>query len=121
MAQAPGLLLVGVGIYGLVSYSATQRRLEMGIRMAVGARPAQIWRLVLGQGLALALSGAALGLALAFLAGRALSGFLFGVSPTDPVTFLGVTALLVGMSLLASLLPARSAAHQDPARTLRSG
>ena len=116
-----GLLLVGVGIYGLVSYAAAQRQLEMAIRLAVGARPVEVSRLVLRQGLVLGLSGAAVGLLLALLVGRVLSGFLFGLSATDPVTYLGVTALLVGVSLLASLPPAFRTARQNPARTLRGG
>jgi len=114
-----GLLLVGVGIYGLVAYSGARRRLGMGVRMAVGARPAQVTGLVLRQGLVLALAGAAVGLALSLLAGRALSAFLFGLSATDPVTYAAVAAALVAVSLLASYLPARSAARLDPARTLQ--
>jgi predicted permease len=115
-----GLLLVAVGIYGLVAYSASRRRREMGIRLAVGARPAEVRRLVLRQGLGLAIAGAALGLGPALLAGRALSSLLFGVSPADPVTLVGVTALLLAVSVAASLQPARSASRQDPATTLRS-
>lgn len=116
-----GLLLVGIGIYGLISYSVARRRLEMGVRMAVGARPGQLTGLVLRQGLSLSLTGAALGLALSLLAGRVLSAFLFGLSATDPVTYGAVASALVGVSLLASYLPARSAARLDPARTLQQG
>jgi predicted permease len=116
-----GLLLVSVGLYGLISYSATQRRREMGIRMAVGAKPVDVSRLVLRQGLVLSLTGAFIGLVLAFLVGRAVSGFLFGLSATDPLTFLGITMLLVAVSLVAAFLPARAAARQNPAQTLRSG
>jgi putative ABC transport system permease protein len=114
-----GLLLVGVGIYGLVAYSVAQRRLEIGVRMAMGARPAQVTGLVLRQGLVLALSGAAVGFALSLVAGQALSAFLFGLSATDPVTYAAVAAVLVAGSLLASYLPARSAARLDAARTLQ--
>jgi predicted permease len=114
-----GLLLVSVGIYGLISYSVARQRFEMGIRMALGARPGQILGMVLRQGLVLSVTGAAIGTALAFPLSRSLSSFLFGLDAVDPLTYLGVTALLVAVSLLTTLLPARSAALQNPARTLR--
>ena len=113
------LLLAAVGIYGVVACSVNQRTREMGIRMALGATPAQVLSMVLGQGLRLVLIGLALGIAGAMALTRLMSGLLFGVEPTDPLTFATVALVLVTVVLVACLLPARRAAVTDPIVALR--
>jgi putative ABC transport system permease protein len=113
------LTLSAVGIYGVASYVAVLRRREMGIRVALGAARADIRRLVLGQGLMPVGIGIAAGLVLAFWAGRAAAKFLYGVSPTDPVTFAAVSLLLGALAAVATYAPARRAARVDPVRALR--
>ena len=113
------LSLATVGIYGVISYSTTQRTREVGIRMALGAARLDVIRLVVGQALLLSLAGIATGLAGALALTRFLAGMLYSVRPTDPLTFAGVSAFLIGISLLASLIPARRAAKVDPMVTLR--
>ena len=115
------LILAGVGIYGVVSYSVAQRRHEIGIRLALGAQPREVLRLMLRQGLVLCLGGVALGALAALGLTRLLAGLLFGVSATDPWTFAAVTLFLIGVALLASYLPARAATRVDPIQTLRVG
>jgi putative ABC transport system permease protein len=112
------LLLAGIGIYGVLSYSVAQRRRDMGLRIALGATTGSVVRRVVGEGLRAAGLGVVLGLGGALLLGRVLSGFLFGVQATDPVTFLGVAALLLAVAATASWLPARRAAGVDPVRVL---
>ncbi|HVQ31534.1 MAG TPA: ABC transporter permease [Vicinamibacteria bacterium] len=114
------LLLAAIGTYGVVSYSTAQRTYEIGVRVAIGATRGDIFGLVLGQSLRLVLAGLALGVGAALLLGRALSGFLYGVKPTDPLTFVVVVALLVLTALLAGYLPGRRAAATDPVRALRA-
>ena len=114
------LALATVGIYGVISYSVTQRAHELGTRMALGAQKRDVLRLVLGQGLRLALTGTVIGLAAALPLTRLLKSLLFGVRATDPPTFCVVTLLLVLVSLLACYLPARRAAQIDPMPALRS-
>ena len=114
-----GLVLAVIGVYGVISYSTSQREKEIGIRMAVGARPAQVLRLVLWEGAVIAAVGTSLGtLAMIWIA-RFLSGFLVDVSPRDPFTYAGAAAILSVMAALACYLPARRAARVDPTVALR--
>ncbi len=116
---AMGAVLAAAGVYAVMAYSVSQRRREVGIRLALGASPGRIVRLVVGQGLGLAGAGAAAGLGGAFLLTRLLSGLLFGVTPRDPAAFAGTTVLLTGITLLACWIPARRAARVDPTRALK--
>jgi putative ABC transport system permease protein len=113
------LLLAGVGIYGMVSYSVSQRIREMGIRIAVGAERGDVLWLVLGQAARVALLGIVIGIAAALGLTRLMTSLLFGVSATDPVTFVGVASLLTLVALCASFLPARRAMRVDPMVALR--
>jgi putative ABC transport system permease protein len=114
-----GLLLAAIGVYGVLSYSVSQRTQEMGVRVALGAGTTQILRLVVGQGLALAAIGIAIGCVLAGVAMPAARSLLFKVSPFDPVTFTAVALFLGAVSFLASFLPARRATRVDPVIALR--
>jgi predicted permease len=114
-----GLLLAVVGVYGVVSYAATQRTQELGIRMALGASPRQILSLLLKQGIQLVAAGLLFGLAGAWALTRAMSSMLVGVSPSDPLTYLSVSALLSSITLLACWIPARRALRVDPTVALR--
>jgi putative ABC transport system permease protein len=115
-----GLLLAATGIYGVLSGSVTERTREIGVRAALGASPDDILKLVLRQGLKLASIGAAIGLAGALASSRALTTLLYQVSPGDPVTYIEVTAALLAVAVLACWIPARRAAHVDPAITLKA-
>src|SRR5207253_525219 len=108
------LVLAGSGIYGVMAYSVTQRTHEMGVRMALGAHPSDILKLVGGQALRWIFVGLAVGLAGALALGRVLSSFLYRVTATDPVTFVGVSLLLSGVVLVACYIPARRATKVDP-------
>jgi putative ABC transport system permease protein len=114
------LLLGAVGIYGVMSYLVGQRTQEMGIRLALGAHNADVMRLVVGRSLKLAASGVAIGLLAAGLATRSLGSLLYGISATDPVTFVSVPALFLVVAMLASFAPALRATRVDPVRALRS-
>ncbi len=113
------LLLASVGIYGVISYLVSQRTREVGIRLALGARPEDVLRLVVGRGALLAVTGVAIGVGAALAATQALSKMLFGVSASDPLTYIAVALVLSGVALLASYLPARRAAAIDPMQALR--
>ena len=113
------LLLASIALYGLISYSVSQRARELGIRMALGAQAPVIFGLVIRQGLRLILIGIAIGVPSAFLATGALSSLLFGVSATDPLTFVGIPLLLAAVALLACYVPARRATRVDPNVALR--
>lgn len=115
-----GLLLAAVGIYGVLAFMVAQRTREMGIRMALGARRVDVLRLVVGQGLRLTAVGVAMGAVAALAAGQLLHGLLYGISAADPLTFLGVVAVLGTVALLASYLPARRATSVEPVTALRS-
>jgi putative ABC transport system permease protein len=114
------LTLAVVGLYGVIAYSVSQRRVEIGVRMALGARQADIVRMVVWQGLRLTLIGMGIGLAIAMAATRVLSSILYGISASDPLTFGGVTLALTAVAMLASYLPARWAARLEPIRALRA-
>jgi putative ABC transport system permease protein len=113
------LVLASVGIYGVMHYSVAQRTHEIGIRMALGARSGDVLRMVIGQGLTLTLTGLAVGLAGAWWLMQILSTLLYGVTSTDPPTFLSVSFLLTAVATLASSIPAWRAAKVDPLQALR--
>jgi putative ABC transport system permease protein len=113
--------LASLGLYGVISYSAKQRTREIGVRVALGATERDVVRLILGQGLVVALAGIALGLAGAAALTRVVSAYLVGVSATDPITFAGVPALLLAVAIVATFVPARRASRVDPNVALRDG
>ena len=116
---AIGLLLAAVGIYGVVAYFVTQRVAEIGLRMALGATPRQVLRLVVGQGMRPVILGIVIGAVLAGIASRLLTSLVFGISTRDPVTFALVPAVLAGVALAASIIPARRATRVEPTKALQ--
>jgi putative ABC transport system permease protein len=116
---ASALLLATVGIYGVVAYSVSQRSRDIGIRIALGAQPNQVLFLILRQGLMLALAGVAAGIPAAFGLARLTESLLFQVSPFNPLTYLGIGAILTAVALAASYFPARRATRVDPIEVLR--
>jgi putative ABC transport system permease protein len=116
---ALALALAAIGIYGVISYTVAQRTQEFGIRLALGAQPRNVFAMVLGQGARLALLGVFFGFASAFGVTQLMSSVLFGVQPTDPLTFVIVPLLLMAVALLACYIPARRATRVDPLTALR--
>jgi len=114
-----GLLLAAVGLYGLLSFSTTQRTREIGVRIALGASRGGIVRMVLGEGLRLVGFGMMAGFALALFATRALRPFLFGLDPIDPITFGAIGVILLGVAVIATVIPAARAAGIDPSWSMR--
>jgi ABC-type antimicrobial peptide transport system permease subunit len=113
------LLLSSIGIYGVISYLASQRTREIGIRVALGAQRRDVLRMMLGEGMKMALVGVAIGVAVALGLTRLISQMLFGVSPTDPLTFFAVALVLTGAALAACYIPSRRAMRVDPIVALR--
>ena len=114
-----GLLLAIIGLYGVVAYAVSRRTREIGIRMAIGARPFDVLRMVLGQGLMFTAIGIAVGIAIALASGRFVQTFVVGASLRDPSILVGVPAILAAVMLAACWLPARRASRVDPIRALR--
>jgi putative ABC transport system permease protein len=113
------LVLAAIGLFGVIAYAVSERTREIGIRIALGAKPREVFRLVVGQGMKLALIGLLVGLPLALGMGRAVAGLLFGVAPNDFATFAGVAILLALVSLVACYIPAGRAMRVDPIIALR--
>ena len=111
--------MAAVGIYGLIQYSIATRTQEIGLRIAIGAQPGDIFRMIIGEGLTLSLIGVAFGLAGALWFGRAASSLLYGVTAADPLTFTAVALLLTAVATTACYFPARRAVRIDPIRALR--
>jgi putative ABC transport system permease protein len=116
---ALGLLLTAVGIYGVMAYSVSQRTHEIGLRIALGAQPDDVLKLIMKQGMTLALVGVVIGIIASFAFTRAIKSLLFNVSATDALTFLAVSLALASVALLACWIPARRATKVDPIVALR--
>jgi putative ABC transport system permease protein len=114
------LLLAGVGLYGVVAYAVGRRRREIGVRRALGAGRSNVLGLVVRQGMAPALAGVVIGLVASWILGRFMATLLYGVHPQDPTTIASATAVLLGVVLLATVLPARKASRISPVEALRA-
>ncbi|HUF25550.1 MAG TPA: FtsX-like permease family protein, partial [Gemmatimonadaceae bacterium] len=117
---AIALLLSGVGVYGLLAYAVSQRSREIGVRLALGAAPAGVARMIVSHGMKLALAGAIPGVAAAYAAARGMRALLFGVEPADPATIIVAVALVLAMTLAGSFVPAVRAVRLDPMLALRA-
>ena len=115
------LILAAIGIYGVMAYAVSQRTTEIGVRVALGATRAEVFRLVLSDGLRITVAGLIVGLAASVLAARWLGSLLFGIEPGDPLTFASMIALLLSVAVLACVIPARRATRVDPMVALRAG
>jgi putative ABC transport system permease protein len=115
-----GLVLGAVGVYGVIAYAVGERRREIGVRIALGAEPGRVAASVVAQGVRYAAVGIAIGLAGSFAVTRLMHTLVFGVSTTDPATFVGLSAFLIVVAGLASYLPARDAARTDPMAAMRA-
>jgi putative ABC transport system permease protein len=113
------MTLAAVGVYGVLSYRVAQRSHEIGVRIALGAQPGDVLKMIVGQGLKLAIAGVSIGLAAALAVTRVLESLLFSTSATDPVTFIAIPLILTGVAFLASFIPARRATKVDPIVALR--
>jgi ABC-type antimicrobial peptide transport system permease subunit len=113
------MALAAIGLYGVIAYSVARRTREIGIRIALGARPGAVVALVMRQGLLVAIAGLAAGCLLAAAAARAIAGALYGVTAADPVSWLAAAALLLSVSALANFIPARRASRVNPTEALR--
>jgi putative ABC transport system permease protein len=117
---AGGALVLGmIGLYGVIRYVVAQRTAEIGVRIALGARPADVRMMVLRQGLGVTLAGVTVGLIAAWASTRLMASLLFQISANDPATFVSVTLVLTAVSMVATYLPARKAARIDPSQALR--
>jgi putative ABC transport system permease protein len=119
LLTAIAFILTAVGIYGIISYSVSHRTHEIGIRLALGARPADIMRMIISHGLTVALFGIAIGLAAAFALTRFIRSLLYEVSPTDPLTFIAMPIVIAVVVIAATSIPARRATKVDPMSSLR--
>jgi len=113
------VLVSAIGLYGLISWSVSQRGREFGVRLALGARRHEMLRLVLGQGMRITVIGTGIGVTTAFATSHLMQSMLFGVAPADPLTLAAVAGLVTGVALLAALVPARRAIRVDPLISLR--
>jgi ABC-type antimicrobial peptide transport system permease subunit len=118
IAAAVALALGAIGIYGVISCIVSQRTREIGVRMALGAARSDVSRMVVSQGLKLALAGVALGVLGALAAARVMTSLLFGVAPTDPITFIATALFLLAVTVVATYIPARRAASMNPVNAL---
>jgi putative ABC transport system permease protein len=113
------LILAAVGLYGVIAYAVSQRTQEMGIRLALGAAPRDLLAMIVGHGMKLTVAGVAIGLALAYVMAGFMQSLLPGITPRDPITFVGVPLLLAFIALVAAIIPARRAGAVDPVTALR--